>query len=250
MAAVPLLDIDIFGKPATGSVTLLQGPEVIGTPVYVQTDVKNGRYWAANVSYPAPVTIDEVRAALNARFGESPATDKSSRRPRWRIDDKRIVIVLDEWEHGVVAYYLPYVTSDEALGAAFRSSAARSKDPAEEASGLVALSFLRFHDGQHAEVVRLLEEAIEVAPQQADSFFTRSILGRSYLALGRPQQGVESLQKARSMYLAEADYHSEFGREQYLATLTALVQALEATGQVSEATTVRNELSGLKQQSQ
>lgn len=100
-AEVQLLDPGVFGHSTADAVELLFDKKAGETePALVQVDIACGKYYAATVTYPHGVTLGEIKASLNARYGDHVIQPGSTTLALWRVEDQRVAISLSE-EGGV-----------------------------------------------------------------------------------------------------------------------------------------------------
>jgi hypothetical protein len=81
-------------------------------PVCVLTDIKDGKYTAATVTYPASVTLEETRDCIDSIYGQYRYKGLAG---IWRIEKDKFTIALDRDEHGVRLIYLAFQPSAEVL---------------------------------------------------------------------------------------------------------------------------------------
>jgi|GEM_PF-1084542 len=85
----------VFGKSVDDSVVLLLPAEADAIqPLTIMTDLKDGKYYAATVTFPKSVTLAEARTSLNALY---PGTEKPSfaddpKMGLWRVEKHRFAI--------------------------------------------------------------------------------------------------------------------------------------------------------------
>ena len=115
-ADIRYFDPGIFGKSANEPVTLLTPgkPEALH-PFTIMTDIKEGRYFAATVSYPKKVTLDEARDALNQRYKnyEKASFATNALMGLWRNEDDRHAIQLTENDDAIQVIYISFMKFSE-----------------------------------------------------------------------------------------------------------------------------------------
>jgi tetratricopeptide (TPR) repeat protein len=91
-----------------------------------------------------------------------------------------------------------------------------------------------FARGRYNDVVRLLKKALELDPSFDENALYHSILGRSYLSLGRCDDALECLARAYEMFRI-GPLRSGFDRRELLETARALASALREAGEIDHA---------------
>ena len=106
----------IFGKSANDPVRLLLPgkPEALH-PFTIMTDIKEGKYFAATVSYPKKITLDEARDALNQRYKnyERASFATNALMGLWRTEADRYAIQLTENEDAIQVIYISFMKLSE-----------------------------------------------------------------------------------------------------------------------------------------
>lgn len=111
-----LLNTEIFGKPATESVVLLQSPTPDAVdPETVMVDLSNGKYFAATVNYPLDIGFENARRSLNATYGKW-QKDSFANDPAmgiWRNEDEELSIQLSRDDFTITIIYIKYALVTE-----------------------------------------------------------------------------------------------------------------------------------------
>ena len=84
----------------------------VGSAVYpsqVLTDVVNGEIVGLTAIYDKSVSMDEIRAALNAAYGQWRIVDLDTKKMSvWRVEWEQIAIQLANWDDGTRLIYLKF----------------------------------------------------------------------------------------------------------------------------------------------
>ncbi len=101
----------VFGKSVDDSVVLLLPANTAAIqPLTIMTDVKDGKYHAATVTFSKTVTLAQARASLNALY---PGTEKSSfaddpNMGLWRVETYRFAIQVTHDDQGLRVIYISF----------------------------------------------------------------------------------------------------------------------------------------------
>lgn len=108
----------VFGKSVDDAVILLlPGDAAAIQPLTIMTDVKDGKYYAATVTFPETVTLAQARASLNALY---PGTEKSSfaddpNMGLWRVEQHRFAIQVSHDKTGLRVIYITFQPTKEII---------------------------------------------------------------------------------------------------------------------------------------
>jgi hypothetical protein len=108
----------VFGKSVDESVILLLPSDRAAIqPLTIMTDVKDGKYYAATVTFPETVTLSQARASLNELYQESEKSEFADD-PEiglWRIEKHRFAIQLSRDEKGTKVIYITFQPTENIL---------------------------------------------------------------------------------------------------------------------------------------
>jgi len=126
-----LFNTDIFGISSANAVVLLR-PSQKGQidPETVMVDINKGKYFAATVSYPKTISLEEARKSLNTKYAphEKKSFANDPTMGLWRNEADQFSIQLSEDEDHIVVIYIKFsMVTDEivfkAISRAMRESA-------------------------------------------------------------------------------------------------------------------------------
>lgn len=91
-----------------------------------------------------------------------------------------------------------------------------------------------FNRGRFDAALRYMLKAAEYNPATTNDAVACSVIGRSHLAMNRPDQAITFLEKAYDLY-SGSQVQDEVLHREYVATLKALSDALRTLGQERRA---------------
>jgi len=104
------------------------------------------------------------------------------------------------------------------------------------------LAFSRFAHEKYEDAARFLEKAIQLDPKTGRMEFIYSCLGRSYLALGRENDALETLATTYEIFHDKGlTFKGTSELRQYYEFLKAYSSVLHKVGQIERATEIAHE---------
>jgi len=102
--------------------------------------------------------------------------------------------------------------------------------------GVYGKAFARFYQGRYDDAAVLLERADALDADSERLYFSHSLRGRCYRALGRYKEALEYLSRAYEPYCRQRDaLDSEFSKREFVEYLSAFSDVLLRTGHVDRA---------------
>ena len=86
-------------------------------------DVKDGIFHAATVTYPKKLTVEEARQSLNNLYEkyEKPSLAMEGEMGIWRVENKKLVIMLTRDKDSIKVLYIQFVPKEEVFRHLLRS---------------------------------------------------------------------------------------------------------------------------------
>ena len=107
---IQLFNPDLFGQPANKEIKPLNDRKTDEIePNIVKLDIKDGKYIASTITYPAQITFEEARESINRYFKKYEHNNyKTHAMAVWRVTDKKFMISLTKEKDAIQMIYIQF----------------------------------------------------------------------------------------------------------------------------------------------
>ena len=113
---IKLFNPETFGKSIDKPVVFLyESSNTAIKPLSILTDIKDGKYYAATISYPKEVTFEGVKKAVKDKYNGLVEKKFSDSMFVWRNEKAKYVIQLTECKCYIQLIYIPFIETEDIL---------------------------------------------------------------------------------------------------------------------------------------
>jgi hypothetical protein len=123
---IQLFNPDLFGQPTTKEIKPLNDRKTDEIePIIIKLDIKDGKYIASTITYPAQITFEEARESINRYYKKyEHNVYKTPAMAVWRVTDKKFMISLTREEDTIQLIYIQFQPNEMVFKSILKSMGA------------------------------------------------------------------------------------------------------------------------------